>query len=36
MAEELVAEFERLHAGDGHGEATAAQASAARRREERT
>jgi hypothetical protein len=31
----LAAAFDEVHAGDGHGEATAAQASAARRREER-
>lgn len=35
LADEIAAMFVREHTGDGHGDATAAQASAARRREER-
>lgn len=35
IAEGIAEQFERLHAGDGCGEATAAQATAVRRREER-
>jgi hypothetical protein len=35
IAEGIAEQFERLHTGDGHGEATAAQAASARRREER-